>query len=301
MGQRVAYAIGFTQGEETELGEFLGGKAWTLQRADEWKESGAEAVVLCFVCVRDEEGLSRLKGALTDHPEAKVVACAPLEDRSLCFKAAASGPAAMAFLPLDRNEVERAAARCHRLAEEERCLFLARPGGRAMIGYELTWATRSFPVTPLARYSARFLRAWGFASGQSEEDAIALSLEEAMVNSLEHGNLELDSSLRPASPLDEDLYEERREQRMRDEAYGGRPLTLRIQTEGETARLTLIDSGPGFDWRKAGYDESKAADVSGKGFALIRRAFDGARYEEDGTVLVLEKRRAARPGGVNGV
>jgi anti-sigma regulatory factor (Ser/Thr protein kinase) len=170
----------------------------------------------------------------------------------------------------------------------------AAPPSRALqrLEAQFSWKTSAFDVSRVCRRIARLLSESGFYADRAGEDECALALEEALVNSVEHGNLALDSSLRPDDPLQEDRYEAEREKRMADPAFGDKLVRLRlsIAIAGDEAKIVLEDEGKGFDTSKV--DESPSGlDVSGKGFWLIKRPFDAAAYNSKGNKLTLVRRR----------
>jgi anti-sigma regulatory factor (Ser/Thr protein kinase) len=128
----------------------------------------------------------------------------------------------------------------------------------------------------------------------SGEDECALALEEALVNSMEHGNLELDSSLRPDDALGEDRYEAERAKRIADPAYGERLIRMRVTIGPDEAVIVIEDEGPGFDTSKID-DSPSGLEVSGKGFWLIKQPFDAAAYNEKGNQLTLARHRPQAP------
>ena len=155
-------------------------------------------------------------------------------------------------------------------------------------------------MSRVCRRLARLLAESGFYEDREGEDECALALEEALVNSIEHGNLALDSSLRPEDPLAEDLYEIERAKRVADPKYGGRLVRVRMAVVADEAVLTLVDEGSGFDVSKAEMSPS-GLEVSGKGFWLIKKPFDTMSYNEKGNSLTLAKRRPRpRPAPAEG-
>jgi len=236
----------------------------------------------------DESSLRGQRAAALDDPRPWGL-CVPHGDRALVAAAASSREGRMLLLPPERRELKKFLAA---ISED------ARESGRAGAFYtglsrceaSFSWATRDLDVSPACRKLARFLREAGFYADRAEEDQCALSLEEALVNSIEHGNLGLDSSLRSDDIASEDLYDAERGRRMADPAYGGKRIFLRVDIAGDEATIAIEDQGEGFDPSRL--DESPTGlDVSGKGFWLIKRPFDSAKYDGKGNRLTLKKRR----------
>jgi anti-sigma regulatory factor (Ser/Thr protein kinase) len=215
--------------------------------------------------------------------------CVPVSERFLVAAAASAREGRMLLLPPEPREVKRVLSA---LAEDarERSSGGAAFSGLRRLEAEFAWKTSSFEVSLVCRRIARLLSESGFYSGRSGEDECALALEEALVNSTEHGNLALDSSLRPDDPLQDDRYESERARRLADPAFGDRLVRIGLRIAGDEARLVLEDEGGGFDTSKVDASPS-GLDVSGKGFWLIKRPFDAAEYNVKGNVLTLVRRR----------
>jgi anti-sigma regulatory factor (Ser/Thr protein kinase) len=249
----------------------------------------AGLIVLC--AVRSEESLSVLKATMTDQPSWLYAAGLDPSAPGLLSKALLVQGLRVFLLPPDPAVLRR---HCAAMKEElgERSETRALLSGLGSYAASFSWRSDRLRVTRAARWAAAQLRAFGYAASVDEEDEMALSLEEALVNSVEHGNLELDSSMRPADPRDPDVFEETKEARLKDERYGGRELGLKITIEADRATISISDQGPGFDSSLIAMPgEENAADNSGKGFFMIRRAFDDAYYGNRGRELTLVKRR----------
>ena len=196
----------------------------------------------------------------------------------------------MLLLPPDNRELRRLLSA---LAEEvkERGAGDATFSALERLDADFSWKSSVFQVSRVCRRVAQLLTESGFYSDRQGEDECALALEEALVNSVEHGNLALDSSLRPDDTLGEDLYEAERGRRMADPAYGDKLVRIHISINSEEAKIVLEDEGPGFDTTKVAAGPS-GLDVSGKGFWLIKRPFDLAAYNKKGNSLTLSRRKA---------
>jgi len=119
---------------------------------------------------------------------------------------------------------------------------------------------------------------------------IELAFQEALNNSLEHGNLELDSMWR--EQFDErgvDLYALTKAARLKDPNFGARKVTIIFEYDAQSLEIRIADEGPGF------VPQPKpilAGDIlsSGRGLALIEECLDEVRYERGGREVVMMKR-----------
>jgi anti-sigma regulatory factor (Ser/Thr protein kinase) len=220
--------------------------------------------------------------------------CVPASTRSLVAAAAQAREGRMLLLPPDSRELKRVLAALAEDAKERAA------GGAAFAGLEgldasFAWKTSEIDVSRVCRHVARLLAESGFYIDRADEDECALALEEALVNSVEHGNLALDSSLRPEDPTEEDRYEEERARRLADPAFGGKLVRLSLRIAGNVAKVVIEDEGEGFDTSKI-VEGPSGLDVSGKGFWLIKKPFDEAVYDSKGNRLTLARKRPRAPG-----
>lgn len=137
--------------------------------------------------------------------------------------------------------------------------------------------------------------------GDSNRMQISVALEEAMVNGIVHGNLEVPSILREQDWASfEQTIEERREQT----AFSHRTLTVRANYTPELAAFVVRDEGPGFD-PEAVPDPTDPRFIDrphGRGLYLIRSFVDEVRFNEAGNSITLVVRKqtsngAALPSG----
>jgi hypothetical protein len=215
--------------------------------------------------------------------------CVPASDRSLVAAAAASREGRMLLLPPEPRELKRVLSNLAEDAKERGAGNAAFSGLRALDA-EFSWKTSSVEISLVCRRIARLLAESGFYVDRAGEDECALALEEALVNSVEHGNLALGSSLKTDDPLQEDRYETERARRVADPAFGDRLVRATISIAGDEATVVLEDEGDGFDTSKI--DESPSGfEMAGKGFWFIKRPFDTAVYNLKGNKLTLVRRR----------
>lgn len=246
---------------------------------------------LVFAAAYDETALRGQRASALDNPRPWCF-CVPASDRTLVAAASFAREGRMLLLPPEARELKRLLSA---LAEDarERSSGDAAFSGLQRLEAEFSWKTSAFDISRVCRRLARLLAESGFYADRAGEDECALALEEALVNSVEHGNLELDSSLKPDQALDEDRYEAERDRRMADPAYGDKLVRISIAIANGRAELVLEDQGAGFDTTKLDGGPS-GLDVSGKGFWLIKRPFDAATYNAKGNSLTLSKLRHPR-------
>jgi anti-sigma regulatory factor (Ser/Thr protein kinase) len=125
-------------------------------------------------------------------------------------------------------------------------------------------------------------------------DRVAVALTEALVNGIQHGNLELDSRLRRE---DEATYDRTAEFRRRRPPYRDRRLHVRSRLSRREAVYVIRDEGPGFD-PSALPDPTNPAHLertTGRGLLLIRAFMDEVGFNRAGNQIALLKRRTTPP------
>ncbi len=125
---------------------------------------------------------------------------------------------------------------------------------------------------------------------QSSRLRIGLVLEEALLNALYHGNLEVSSTLKEAS--DSSFYN-LVSQRQNELPYKNRFIEIDAQTTTEETRFVIRDGGPGFDVKKLPdpTDPENLTRPSGRGVMLMHAFMDEVQYNEKGNEVTLVKVR----------
>lgn len=186
----------------------------------------------------------------------------------------------------------------------ERCVEQAvcakRQEDREMLTYQFVCNERTemrFSCRQLGEAQAISLPIVGklIATGKlAENDAlrIRLAVQEALLNSVEHGNLELDSRWKEEFMADgTDKFSYIRRQRMEDPAFADRVVSIVSVFDGGSLQIVVKDEGKGF--MHAGSPAQKIADnVScfGRGLTLICNAVDEVQYGNGGSQVTLIKK-----------
>jgi anti-sigma regulatory factor (Ser/Thr protein kinase) len=79
---------------------------------------------------------------------------------------------------------------------------------------------------------------------ESDIVRISTALQEGLINAIEHGNLELDSTLRE---LNDNSYQKLGDERRQQEPYASRKAHITAELNREGCRWTIQDEGKGFD------------------------------------------------------
>jgi anti-sigma regulatory factor (Ser/Thr protein kinase) len=113
-------------------------------------------------------------------------------------------------------------------------------------------------------------------------------LMELLLNAIEHGNLEIGTTLK-GQLLREHRFEEELAARLANETYRARRVHVSVVRADATIEIEIRDEGPGFAWRNAlsaGLELSEAPN--GRGIALVRQTcFPTLTYRDPGNVAVV--------------
>ncbi|HEX3152464.1 MAG TPA: response regulator [Gemmataceae bacterium] len=116
-----------------------------------------------------------------------------------------------------------------------------------------------------------------------------VALREAILNAMDHGNLELDSALRER---DDNAYHDLQRDRRHQKPYMDRRVHLTAREAPGEATYIIRDEGPGFDVSKLPdpTDPVNLERRSGRGLLLIRAFMTEVRHNERGNELTLIRR-----------
>lgn len=122
---------------------------------------------------------------------------------------------------------------------------------------------------------------------------IGIALEEALLNAMYHGNLEVSSEIRN---VDHQAYENLAKERAQQVPYMHRRLRVEVHLNATETRFVVSDEGPGFD--AALLPDPTEPDFldrpSGRGVLLMRSFMDDVTFNQTGNEVTLVK-RVGRP------
>jgi len=161
---------------------------------------------------------------------------------------------------------------------------------RSMIHSESVFVLGNNPamIGPLVNYLQQGISAMGLCS-EIENTRIGVALDEALVNAMHHGNLELDSALRRD---DLDGYHRLIDERRRQMPYRDRRIHVSAVLDRHRATFVVRDEGSGFD-PDVLPDPTEPANLArphGRGVLLIRTFMDEVIYNDVGNEVTLIKR-----------
>lgn len=117
---------------------------------------------------------------------------------------------------------------------------------------------------------------------------IGIALREALLNAIEHGNLELSSELRET---DDDAYRKLAAERQQQDPYQTRRVHVISHESRQALTFTIADEGPGFDPASLPdpTDPENLEKASGRGLLLVRSFMDEVTHNARGNEITLIK------------
>ena len=254
-------------------------------------------VVICVMLLQYEADLRLFRQLRTEFPSHSWGAAS--EDREILAQLMNRENFTLFLYPLKREEFSVTIQLLRQGALEGRIrqtLF----NGLRVLHQSYRWITRSFEIQAVAYHLGNQFRMGGFCDSVQCYDYLVLAIEEALVNAVDHGNLELESSLKEHDVLGRE-YEIERSRRLADDRYGNRIIAIELSADRDTAKLEIRNEGAGFDYQRVMAQSSadrhmEVERVSGKGLYLMKRVFDQIRYSNAGKTVMLEKKKFRRNG-----
>jgi anti-sigma regulatory factor (Ser/Thr protein kinase) len=118
---------------------------------------------------------------------------------------------------------------------------------------------------------------------------VTVALQEALVNAIYHGNLEVSSELREK---DDKAYQGLLKERQTTKPYRDRRVYVTAKETPAEAIYVIRDEGPGFDPASLPdpTDPANVEKVSGRGLFLIRTFMDRVEHNDKGNQITMVKR-----------
>ncbi len=131
---------------------------------------------------------------------------------------------------------------------------------------------------------------------EGERMQIAMALDEALLNAMIHGNLEVSSELRQSD--DGAPYVNMIAKRKQEAPYNDRKVNIKLEASNEQVTFTIRDDGPGFDAAalRDPTDPENIERAGGRGLLLINAFMDEVSHNEVGNEIRMVKRKVTGDG-----
>ncbi len=125
---------------------------------------------------------------------------------------------------------------------------------------------------------------------ESEQIRFGVALEEALINAMIHGNLEIDSSIKENDPAQFDAMVQ---QRCNELPYKERKIEVEVELSAKQIVVTIGDHGQGFDPSTLPdpTEPENLEKVSGRGVLLMRSFMDEVKFNDAGNRVTMIKRK----------
>ena len=167
---------------------------------------------------------------------------------------------------------------------------------RLMSGLNRKQATFVLPndsmlIASLVSYLQDYVAQMGVCD-EAERIRFGVALEEALVNAMYHGNLEVGSNLKES---DQEAYDALVRQRREQSPFAERHIYVETDISRAEAVVVVGDDGPGFDPASLAdpTDVENLDRVSGRGVLLMRTFMDTVEFNRKGNRVTMKKRRTA--------
>ena len=249
-------------------------------------------VAVCAVSVSTEEDLNLFRQLRVEYPVHSWGVCIDPRNTSFLSQLLSREGFVLFLKPLESVNLSVVVQRLLSGIFKGRIQASVHKGLRVM-HQSYRWETGDIEVQAVAQLIGSQLEMGEFCILGREKDAMVLAIEEALLNAVEHGNLELDSALKEQDIMGL-AYESEKASRLLDARYRTRNISIELSIDRDKATCEILNEGPSFDFeaelRKAESVEC-LEKASGKGMFLINRVFDQIIYNDGGKSLTLVKHK----------
>ncbi|NLF24914.1 MAG: response regulator [Deltaproteobacteria bacterium] len=266
--------------------DFVSDGQRALQAADDIRYD----LVITDLALPGLNGIDLLRAIKQRKPEQAIIVTSASKNIDLALEVLREGVSDYLQKPLDFDSLARSVERTLsevRLREDRDRLF--RYVREQFTEYTCTSAElvgQRFPLMIVEKL---------FRAGRIDLDTklkIELGFQEALVNSLEHGNLELKSEWKEQFNHEGiDRYTSTKRERLQDPHFSQRLIRLRIQLARNILSINIKDEGPGFLYKEylSARDNPAKLLCYGRGMALLSNGFDEVSYQGRGTEINMVK------------
>ncbi|HHH27446.1 MAG TPA: response regulator [Polyangiaceae bacterium] len=246
------------------------------------------ALVVTDLLMPGMDGLQLVAALRERHPLVPVVLMTAHGSEETAVKALSAGAASYVpkrSLASELVDTVRNVLSVTRGAQDERLVFRLVTEGS--LNFELDHDPRALDA--LVRHLETLVLRLDLCN-RAEAVQIGVAVREALVNAVEHGNLELDSRLKEEGAA---VYDALRERRRADAHYRSRRVRIATEFSPDAVRWTIRDDGEGFDADAVPdpTDPMNLDRVYGRGLLLIRTFMDEVSHNETGNEITMIKRR----------
>ena len=248
-------------------------------------------LVVTDLVMPEMDGLELVRTMRRQHPEIPVILMTAYGDEATAIQALESGAAS--YVPKGQK-AERLLSEVERLTEFARAKCSREQLTRCTLEYHCRLALENDRqlIQAAATQIQRQLAGIGFGDSV-ERIRVAKAFEEALLNAMYHGNLELSARELAAAraQLDDQMLDKLVAECCLDPGIRRRRILVVIDLTKSEARFVIRDEGSGFN--DSLVVTEKATDCFGdgkcRGMTLMRSLMDEVKFNKSGNELVLRK------------
>jgi len=255
-------------------------------------EESPPDLVLTDLVMPEMDGVALVRAIRGHHPQIPVILMTAYGDESTAIEAFEAGAAS--YVPKARK-AERLLETVARVVEHAMAGQRRERLGQSMLEYHCRFALENDPllIRSLVDQIQERMAGLGFAD-LVERIRIGEAVEEALLNAMYHGNLEItrDELNRVRAELDDHLLVRFVEQRCKDPRIRERRILVVVQLTRHEARFVIRDEGRGFNRMFDVPDDAGAFEWGRhRGLTLIRSLMDEVEFNDAGNELTLRRTR----------
>lgn len=254
----------------------------------DWLKHKRPALVITDLQMPEMDGLELVAEMATRHPDVPVVLTTASGSEEIAFQALQAGASSYVPKKALAEQLAPTVGRVLALAQAGRRKqqFLA---GINRVELALGLANDEALVPVFIQHVLDYMLRLGLCDARSRLRA-AVALEEAMLNGIYHGNLEVSSQLKEVEG--KDAFRELAERRKKEAPYSGRRLHIEVRMDRRQGTFVVRDEGPGFDVTKVPdpTDPENLLKPSGRGLLLIRLFMQDVTHNARGNEITMVRR-----------
>jgi DNA-binding response OmpR family regulator len=246
-------------------------------------------VLLVDPSLPNQEGLELVSQVRRDYPHIPVVLVSSKGNEEAAISALKNGAASYVPKHLLADELQTTLRDVLDVSHQRRCQMRMLD---LMTEFQCRFVLENDRtlIPPLVGYLQEHVARLQICS-EGEVTRVGIALDEALVNALYHGNLELDSKLREH---DGAAFHELALARAEQPPYSTRRVCVEAKLTQQLAEFVIRDDGPGFDPTTLPdpTDPKNLDKVSGRGVLLMQTFMDQVEFSKKGNTVVMRKWRA---------
>lgn len=250
-------------------------------------------LVVTDLVMPEMDGLELVHEMRRTYPNIPVILMTAHGDESIAVEALEAGAAS--YVPKSQR-AERLLKTLTRVLERSAADLCRQRLGQSMLEYHCRFALENDPqlIRTLVDQIQEVMASHRFTD-RVERIRIGEAFEEAMLNAMYHGNLEIDADeLTPLrAELDDRLLRRLIEERCRDPHLRDRKTIVVVHVTTEEVRFVIRDQGRGFNRTFHPTSADRFERGHHRGLTLIESLMDDVRYNAAGNELTMRKRQQA--------